>query len=507
LVKHGAWILLGVAACVSACSTIFGDVVFLATGTGGAKGTGGGHPGTGGAMGTGGAETDGGCTGGSGGSGGAAPFVCDAQTVCWDLLWGNGATIRALDVTVDTAGRSYVVGQFSGTMRLDCAHTLTGDSAGDGFVVALTPSGTVSWVETISGPLAQTVSAVTVDGMGNVIVGGYTQNSVPVGNLSVSPGLFAAQFNANGAVAWVTSLGGSDGSSVDDVATAANGDVDMAGRFLGTINLGSGPAMAAGTPIAWTGVLQNSDGLALSGGTWGTGSGQVLNLTGYRRDGSGNTYIAGTFQGTISPPGVGLGPLTSAGGTDVFMVKYYPAPPVKVLSQAQYGDAQDQSVSTLAVNGSGDVLLGGQFAGTIMYADMPYTAPAGGTALFVLYGGTNLWAYSFGDGPGEVHASMDQAGQIVLAGGFLGAIDFNGAQVSNPTMNQNIFAAKLDPVVGAPIWLRSFAGSGASVAHGVAAIPFGDSIVVGEVSGAISFVDGGIEATAGTDAFVVRLGQ
>jgi len=495
-------LLLGAASCVQILGIDPARGGWTA-GTGGATSTSG-TGGTGGAVGTGGAEADGGCTGGSGGS---APLVCDAQTVCWDLLWGNAATTTAFAVAVDPAGGSYVVGQFSGIVKLDCAHTLTGDSAGDGFVIALTPAGTVSWVQTISGALAQTVTSVTVDGMGNVLVGGYTQSSVPVGKLSVSPGLFAGQFTSTGTPVWVTSFGGSDGSSVDDVTTAANGDVDLVGRFLGTINLGSGPSTASGTPIAWTGLLQNSDGLALSGGTWGTGTGQVLNLTGFRRDGAGNTYVAGTFQGTISAPGIGMGPLTSAGGSDVFLVKYYAAPPLKILSQAQYGDAADQSVTTLAVDGSGDTLLGGRFAGTLNYGGTPYTAPAGGTALFVLYGGPNLWAYSFGSGPGEVHASMDPAGEVVLAGGFLGAITFDSLQVSNTTANQNIFAAKLNPMFGKPVWLRSFTGSGASAAHAAAATSFGDSLVVGGVSGAISLGDGGTQTAPGADAFVARLGQ
>ena len=475
------------------------------------------QPGTGGGAtmasssattsGSGGAGTGGGCAGGSGGS---TPLVCDAQTVCWDRLWGSSGTLKPLAVAVDPAGENYVVGQVSGMVQLDCAHVITGDSAGDAFVLALTPNGTVSWVQTLSGTLAQTATAIAVDAMGNVIVGGYTQAAASAGKppmpLSVSPGLFVVQFKNDGTPVWITALGGSDGSSVDDVTTEANGNIDLSGRFLGTINVGSGPSMASGTPIAWTGTLQSADGLPLGGGAWNNAGGTVLAVRS-RYDAAGYKYTAGSFQGTISA-GLGQGPLTASGNTDIFYARYYNVPPAKVASQGQIGGTGDKMLTAFAVSGSGDMLIGGQFTGTFTWFGTTLMAPASGTGAFALMNSSNGWAYTLGDGPGEVHVGMDQAGNVVLAGAFVGTLTLAGQTASTPGMSQNIFAAKLSPnAADSAKWLHSFPDAMASSAHGVAVTPFGDSVVVGEVSGAFSFVDGGAQMAAGVEGFALRLGQ
>jgi hypothetical protein len=226
-----------------------------------------------------------------------------------------------------------------------------------------------------------------------------------------------------------------------------------------------------------------------------------------QRLGAGYRYIAGTFKGAITPPGINQGPLTAAGNTDVFLVKYNNTAPVKVLSQTQIGGAGDKAVSTLTVDGPGDVLLGGQFAGSFAFLGTSYMTPAGGTQLFaIMWYGQHPFAYTFGNGTGEVHAGFDQAGNVVLAGGYLGAIDLGGLKASTPGIGHNVFAAKLTSMGGVK-WLHAFADASESAAHGVAVTPFGDAIVAGEVSGSVSFADGGTEMAAGTDAFVVRLGQ
>jgi hypothetical protein len=203
-----------------------------------------------------------------------------------------------------------------------------------------------------------------------------------------------------------------------------------------------------------------------------------------------------------------MGPITAAGSTDIFIVKYYNSAPLKVFSQTQIGGTGDKMLTTFAVDGSGNQFVGGQFGGTFMFAGNSYTAPASGTALFGLYYGPNLRGYSFDSGPGEVHAGMDQAGNVIMAGGFLGTVDLgNGVMVSGSGTVHNIYVAKLNAKFGTPAWLRSFPDPSESAAHGVAVVPFGDSVVVGEVSGTISFLDGGAQMATNVAAFAIRLGQ
>ncbi|WP_437298277.1 hypothetical protein [Sorangium sp. So ce426] len=73
-------------------------------------------------------------------------------------------------------------------------------------------------------------------------------------------------------------------------------------------------------------------------------------------DAAGNTYVIGTFEGTVD---FGAGPLTSAGETDVFLLKLDPAG--ALLWSKRFGSDLAETGRALAVDGSGNVLLAGNY--------------------------------------------------------------------------------------------------------------------------------------------------
>ncbi|WP_437769558.1 PQQ-binding-like beta-propeller repeat protein [Sorangium sp. So ce281] len=73
-------------------------------------------------------------------------------------------------------------------------------------------------------------------------------------------------------------------------------------------------------------------------------------------DAAGNYYVIGTFEGTVD---FGAGPLTSAGETDVFLLKLDPAG--ALLWSKRFGSDLPETGRTLAVDGSGNVLLAGNY--------------------------------------------------------------------------------------------------------------------------------------------------
>ncbi|KYF85421.1 hypothetical protein BE17_33520 [Sorangium cellulosum] len=88
-----------------------------------------------------------------------------------------------------------------------------------------------------------------------------------------------------------------------------------------------------------------------SRGYGGTGADEGSSIA---SDAAGNYYVIGSFEGTID---FGAGPLTSAGGQDIFLLKLDPAG--ALLWSKRFGNVLDQTGRAVAVDGSGNVLLAG----------------------------------------------------------------------------------------------------------------------------------------------------
>ena len=70
--------------------------------------------------------------------------------------------------------------------------------------------------------------------------------------------------------------------------------------------------------------------------------------------------MTGEFSGTID---FGDGPLTSAGGNDVFLTRLDPSGTVQV--SRRYGDASSQRAADVAIDGDGRACLVGFFSGSV----------------------------------------------------------------------------------------------------------------------------------------------
>jgi hypothetical protein len=122
-----------------------------------------------------------------------------------------------------------------------------------------------------------------------------------------------------------------------------------------------------------------------------------------------------------------------------------------------------------------------------------------------------VWSESFGSSADQyVYAvTVDSTGDILIAGGFTGALDFGDGGVLAASGSLHAFVAMLDPA-GNGIWGRSFggdpeAGSSQQEAFGVAVDTLGDVLVVGSFEGSIVFDSVPFLGQGGQDIFVVKL--
>lgn len=340
-------------------------------------------PGTG--SGGGGAGGAGGGGEGGGGAGGHCGDVTPAIESCatpadedcdgydcvfWAGLYGDNTAQNAWDIAVDSLGNSYIVGTFSGAIPFD-ANTLIAVGLGDVFLAKFDAAGNPVWSKQFGDAGLQVGMTVAVDSAGNVILGGTSYDAISLGGPTIPAGAFVAKLTSQGNHVWSKGLGGSDCgglgvSSVESIAITPQDDVVIAGSYCGSIDFGDG-AIASQTPTqrdAFLGKLRALDGSAkVSDGFWGKVFGDGQNQ--YAHD------VAVDGVGNILLAGdyagaidFGLGPLLSfAGSGDIYLAKFTAAG--TVVWDEPFGDVEGQSVSDLAVDNVGGPIVTGAFSGTV----------------------------------------------------------------------------------------------------------------------------------------------
>jgi hypothetical protein len=218
------------------------------------------------------------------------------------------------------------------------------------------------------------------------------------------------------------------------------GNVLLTGLFSGVVNFGGGTLMSAGFNDIFVAKYNSAGAHQWSKGLGGTG-GDVGYAIGV--DGSGNALVTGHFQGTVN---FGGGDLTSLGQNDVFVAKYNSAG-THQWSQ-RLGDALGEIGYDIAVDEWGNALVTGYFQGTVDFGGGGLTS-AGGFDIFVAKynsAGAHRWSQRFGTTTADVGNSVavDGSGNVLVTGVFRGTVDFGGAGLTSAG-SDDIFLAMYAP--------------------------------------------------------------
>ena len=211
--------------------------------------------------------------------------------------------------------------------------------------------------------------------------------------------------------------------------------------------------------------------------------------------------VVGDFAGTLD---LGGDPLQSAGDFDVFVASF------TALGEhrwsKRFGDAGQQRATAVAVDGAGNVIVGGEFSATINLGGGPRTAGEH-PAVFVAKltsSGEHIYSRVIGEhGASLGQLLVDGTGDVVLAGGFREETALADGSVTSAG-DDDVFVAKLDPQ-GDYRWSHRFGGAGADRATGVAIDSERQVYLTGAFTGKVSFGEKRIEGGDGMDVFVTKL--
>ena len=432
-----------------------------------------------------------------------------------EYVWANRMGDISNDmcnyITLDGSGNVLITGSFNSAVDFDpgagTANLISGGGS-DIFVAKYTSSGVYAWAKAMSGTENDSGYSLAIDGSGNVLVSGYFAGtadfdpSAGTANLTSAgdKDIFVAKYTSSGVYAWAKAVGGT-GADVGYSLALDGSNVVVAGSFSSTVDFDPG----AGTTNLVAGATNNGfiASYTASAGAFNSALllGRHLTATNVSsraivKDGSGNLYVTGNFGGTVDfDPSAGTANLTSAGGNDVFVAKYTSSG-VYVWAKSMGGTGDDYGIS-LAIDGSGNVVVTGYFNGTADFDPGAGTAnltSAGNTDIFVAKytsSGVYVWAKAMGGTAGDTPFSLalDGSGNVVVTGNFNGTADFDPSAVTVNLVSagsNDVFVAKYNSS-GEYVWANRMGGTNTDQSMSLALDGNGNLYVTGYFNATVDF--------------------
>ncbi|MDI1450654.1 hypothetical protein [Polyangium sp. 6x1] len=219
--------------------------------------------------------------------------------------------------------------------------------------------------------------------------------------------------------------------------------------------------------------------------------------------GSGDVIAAGEFQGLMDFKNGNM--ITSAAnGVDPFVVAVSAAGAVRWARA--FGDAEAQVANAVAAGPNGWIAVAGDASGVLDFGGGPRAT--NGADLFVAIldaDGGHIWSRVFGDAAPQTAygVAFTKSGDVVVAGEFDGTLDLGGG-VLQSAGGGDAFVARLSGVDTTSKWSVKI-GDDALVqrAYAVAVGPSGEVAVTGTFDGSITLAGTTLTSTTPVDAFLL----
>lgn len=435
------------------------------------------------------------------GAGGSSPQATGGA-VRWARALGGEGEQPGPSVAVAGDGAAVLLGRLAGSVKLDDAlvsaigveNVFWARVAGDdGAGLGLRRFGAFD---------PQIVNALVADVNGDLLVAGEFSGTLEFGGTPrTSAGGrdgYLVRLDPEGHEVWLQPLGGVGFQAGTCAASGTDGRVVATGRFSGTLAIGAATLRSAGGNDVFVASF-DAAGALLWSKRFGDGFDQRSRAVAV--DAQGNAILVGEFAGEID---FGGGALKSAGDYDVFVAKL--DPDGEHVWSKRFGDAAPQRGGAVAVDGAGNVVVGGELAGTVDFGGGPRNAGAE-PAVFMAkldQNGEHVWSRRIGEqGASLGQIVVDGAGNVLVAGSFRGEARLAGGLLKS-VGEEDVFVAKVNPA-GDFLWAHRFGGTGADRGTGVAIDLDGDTLVTGSFAGSVDFGGKSLDSGTGADVFVAKL--
>jgi hypothetical protein len=423
---------------------------------------------------------------------------CDApqqQPAAWAVRFGDDHLQNAEAMSVDPTGNILITGQMAGTLDFGMG-AIMASAPLDRFLARVSASGQPEWSKSIGsqvGPFE--VSFVAAAGDGSIVVAGSNASTSP------TPWSDIASFDATGALRWHKNWmdpswvgGGGHPLVIQGLGADGAGGSVIGGWYGGTFDFGTGPQASSGMT---DGVLVSFDPAGATRWVRHFGNpGTDTFIDDIAVDPTGNTFVTGSFEGTID---LGSGPLVDpdqspGAGLYIFVAAFDPTG--KGLWARSLGGADRQKAGTIVATADRGVIVGGWVEGSLDLDGHSITSSSNPEMYVARLDPTGrvTWARPVGmtsavDSP---LLALDSQGHILLTGTCENDLDIIGSIPCGAP--DDTFAAKLD-ADGNAMWTTLHRHARWS---GVGAAPSGHVILGGSVAGAVDIGGISLQTPAGS---------
>lgn len=388
------------------------------------------------------------------------PLPAAAETIdhAWSRGFGDASWQDPGDVAVDAHGNIYLLGSNNGVVDYG-GGGLPSTGLSDLVVAKLDPDGRHLWSRDIPGTGDDIAASLAVTPDGDVVVCGTFDGSIDFGGgpMAGTGGrdICLARLDGDtGAHVWSRSFRGSGLDAVNDLAVDRWGGVFVCGEFDATLDLGGGPLTSAGGNDLYVAAF-GAGGDHVWSFARGDAGHQYARGLAVRPD--GRLFVTGDFEGTVD---FGGGPFVSSGATDVFLVCCDAADGAYVHGSA-HGDAAIDDGRALAVQADGGVVLSGFFLGSIFNGAFRLTSTTLSDVYIAAFDadGSLLATRCLGGNGAQTVTGLavDGAGNVLVCGAFYTEIDLGDGPIPSLGVS-DIFLAKYGAALD-HVWGEAFGGT------------------------------------------------
>jgi hypothetical protein len=465
-------------------------------------GVGGQQPGVGGVGGAG-MGGNGGGVAGAGGAGGAD--ACSGAPILWASRFGDASRQIVTGAAPDGAGGVYLAGIFTGALDLG-GGPLTSAGLGDMFVVRFDEDGNHLWSRRFGDAADQMGFVRPTRAADGVVLLGTFSGTVDFGDGLPVAGIadgFVARYDAVGGHVFSATIGGASADGTTGAVDATSGEIVVATTFKNQIlDFDGTPRTSASADLndVLIAKLDPSGGhlWSLQFGGVGQDSANSVDV-----DPAGRIVLAVSSNDHLD---LGKGLMAHTSGTDTFVAVYEPDGDA-VWTKAFGGPGVQDPYRVVVDPASGDLLLAGllrygpRAMGSTSFGGSTLTLTEGGYLARLDSAGEHLSSRAV-SGVWPTRIAVDGAGNVLVGGPFGGLVDFGNPPIASEGKQDGVFS-KLEPGL-AHQWTLPFGSFEDDAVAGIAVDGTATAFVAGQFMGTVT-LPGCLPLTSAGDADILLM--
>jgi len=302
-----------------------------------------------------------------------------AGTYLWDRVYGGTTgTDNTRGLAIDSSNNVLLVGSFGGTVNFGGGPRVAQGS--DSMIIKVDSNGTYLWDAPISGAGSDWMYAGAVDNAGNIWVSGFFTGTADYGmGPMISSGgndVPLLRYNSSGTLTLSQKFGGTASEWGWDITVDPVSQGPIIAGYSNSVSIDYGGGLRSGSGTSNIFVVKHTSSGAY---VWDKHFDFAVNQEAYavEADAAGNVYLGGDIEGTVN---FGLGPVTSVGSDDAFVLKLDASG--TPLWQSVWGGSSSDGVDEIALAPNGSLRVGGIFLSANVDFD-PGPGVGLGSAVFI----------------------------------------------------------------------------------------------------------------------------